>query len=466
MLMVPLPEFVPTAGELVEFQVPEEVLAAAALAPEHPAPAGELQETHLRTRAEGARAGAPPETWLGLAFDLPGRLDTAALTSALTTWLRRHSTLLTWFAPAGDGFRRHAVDPETVTFTPVSLSDHASPEEIRAHLSARFARDTDPTVWPPLVVSAVLRETGSTVHLAIDHAHTDGLSILRSFGELRAYYTAAVTGTPARLPETGSYVDFCHLDRERSDRLDADSPAVARWRTFLDCAPYPAAFDLGIKPGTTYPAAAVTVDLLDAAESTAFGRLCTAHGVDFAAGVQAAFALCGRTLGGPETYRALTLVHTRDERRWLHAHGWFVNTVPVEFPATGGTFAEVLTAAKAGLLRAQEANGVTLPGVTRCDPSLAPLLQEATQSLPLASFLDFRSLPGVRDWSDHNVTALIAMGRTRVPRFWVNRLPDRTYVRAAHPDTPEARDAVLRFAALVRDLMTNALRTTATPDHL
>jgi hypothetical protein len=73
---------------------------------------------------------------------------------------------------------------------------------------------------------------------------------------------------------------------------------------------------------------------------------------------------------------------------------------------------------------------------------------------------------------------LVAMGRTSVPRIWVNRLRDLTYLRIAYPDTPVARERVLRFAAFVRAVMCEAARTGAAcgtpagtdaglwPDHL
>ncbi|MGW0711929.1 condensation domain-containing protein [Streptomyces sp. NPDC002643] len=461
MRMIPLAEYAPEPGELVEFRVPDGVLGAAtAAAPEHPAPPGHLQETHLRQRL--TRPGEPQDTWLGLSFDLPGPLDTAAMARALTTWLRRHPTLLTWFTSDGERIHRHALPPEEVAFDALPLGTHDSGQEIRDRLRDRFARGTDPTGWPPLVVCAIRRGATSTIVLAVDHAHTDGLSMLYTFGELRACYTAALTGTTARFPETGSYVDFCRLERERSALLDASSPEVTGWRDFLAPAPFPTAFDLGIAPRTPLPAAAVTVDLLDAAEATAFAHACTTHGADFATGVLAAFAVCGRALGGPDTYRALTLVHTRDERRWRYAHGWFVNTVPVEFPARGRTFAEVLTAARTGLERARRLSALTPARLLELRPELGPALADTADALPLVSYLDCRPVRGSADWAEHDVNSLVAMGRTAVPRLWVNRLRDRTYLRIAHPDTDVARKSVLTFAALVHDLLHEAARTDGT----
>ncbi|MCX5418166.1 condensation domain-containing protein [Streptomyces sp. NBC_00078] len=448
--MIPLAEYAPAPGELIEFQAVATAPAPATAAVPHPAPPSHLQESHLRQRL--AHSGELPETWLGLFFDLPGRLDTKAMAAALAAWVRRHPTLLTWFALDRDLVRRHALSPEAVSFAPMSLGTHDTAEEIRNHLRTRFARGTDPAAWPPLVVCAIPRQTQSTIVLAVDHAHTDGLSILLAFSELRACYAAALSGSDARLPDAGSHVEFSLLERQCSARLDASAGEVAQWRDFLESGPFTGAFPLGIAPDTAYPAAAVTVDLFDASAAVSFARACRTQGADFLAGTLAAFASAGRALGGPDTCRALMLVHTRDERRWRYAQGWFVNTVPMEFSATG-TFPEVLAAARGGVERARRTSGVTPARLTELLPELSGPLAHAARTLPLVSYLDLRSVRGAVDWADHNVNSLVAMGRTSVPRLWVNRLRDQTYLRIAHPDTSTARESVLRFAALVSDFM-------------
>ncbi|KPH97994.1 condensation domain protein [Actinobacteria bacterium OK074] len=456
MQMTSLIDYTPLPGELVEFRVPIPVRESAAAAPAHPVPPGHLQENHLRRRLANTRAGHPQAPWLGIHFDLPGRLDTGAMAAALTTWVRRHTTLLTWFAPAGEGFRRHAVAPETAAFVPEPAGTYDTGEAIRDRLRARLVPETDPLHWPPLAACAVLRPTSTTIVLAIDHAHTDGLSMQYLFSELRACYTAELAGTDAELPEVGSYVDFCRLDRERAARIDASAPEVARWTDFLRAGLPAGPVDLGTEPGRMHPSAALTLDVFDAAGSDAFARTCKAAGAGYYAGVLAALGIGGHRLGGPAYHRALTVVHTRDEPRWERAHGWFINTVPVEFPVAGREFADVATAARAAVVRGRELGAVTPMRLLELVPDPRALQADATQTLPLVSYMDLRHAPGSREWADSDVGFLFGEGRAGGLNLWVNRLWDRTYLRIEYPDTPAARDGVRHFAATVRQVMREA----------
>lgn len=459
MRMTSLTEYNPLAGELVEFRTPAATLAAAAQAPVHPAPPSHLQENHLRRRLANASAGRPHAPWLGIHFDLPGRADTVALAGALTAWIRRHPTLLTWFAPQDGGFRRHAVAPETVRFTPVRLGGEVSGADIRDHLRATLVPATDPTAWPPLMAAVVLRPTHSTVVLAVDHAHTDALSLQHFYDELRSCYAAELAGTDADLPEAGSYVDFCRLDRNRAARIDAASPEVARWADFLRGGRPADPVDLGTEPGRMYPSAALSLDVLTAAESDAFARTCKASGAGFSAGMLAALALCQHRLGAQDTYRALTVVHTRDEPRWERAHGWFVNAVPVEFPVGERPFADLVSTAQNALVRARGLSAVTPMRLVELLPELPGLQLDASQTLPLVSYVDFRHASGSREWAARDAGFLLGEGRVQGLHIWVNRLWDRTYMRIEHPDTPLAREGARRLADGVRQVMHEAAGT-------
>ncbi|WP_159058775.1 condensation domain-containing protein [Streptomyces caeruleatus] len=457
--MTSLPEYTPLPGELVEFQVPDTVLAAAAAAPPHPAPPSHLQENHLRRRLANDRAGHPQAPWAGVHFDLPGRLDSGAMAAALATWVRRHTTLLTWFASDGSGFRRHAVTPDTVRFVAAPLGTYDSGEAIRDYLRARLVPATDPMRWPPLTAGAVLRQSSSTVFVAIDHAHTDGLSLQYVFDELRACYTAELSGTETDLPEVGSYVDFCRLDRERTALVTASAPEVARWADFLRAGSPVSPVDLGTEPGRMYRTRSLTMDLLDATEADAFARMCKAAGAGFSAGVLAALGICGHRLGDQTTYRALTVVHTRDEPRWERAHGWFINAVPVEFPVTGRTFTDILGGARKALVRGRNLSGITPMRLMELVPELGGLLGDVTQTLPLVSYVDFRHAPGAREWGDGNAGFLLGEGRAQGLHIWVNRLCGRTYLRIQYPDTPLARNGVRHLAACIRQVMADVAAT-------
>ncbi|WP_329065111.1 condensation domain-containing protein [Streptomyces sp. NBC_01429] len=490
MLMTPIDEYAPDGGELVRFSLTSDTPEGAT----HPAPPSYVQENHIRRLLTNQAAGVAQSAWVGVVFDVPGRLDTAAMAAALKVWTRRHPTLLTWFSVEEDGtnggteggtegtgngatrIQRHALAAETVAITPESLGPHDSPAAIRARLVDLFDSGTNPLSWPPLVTGAVLREDSSTVYYAVDHCHSDGLSSLLVFSELRALYEAEVTGVAAELPETGSYVDFCALERERSAAIGADSPEVRRWLEFLAGGPatsFP--LPLGTEPGRTYPKISLSMDLLDAAETDAFAKACKALGGGQSAGFLAALGVSGYELAGHASYRGLSVVHTRDERRWMRAQGWFINLVPVEFAVgepggeqggePGGEpgsaargFGDILSAAQLAFIEAQKMSGVSPLRVMELIPGVS-VQPGAGAVLPMVSFIDLRHAPGSQDWTAAKCDGLAGPGTSTDVPIWINRLWDRTYVKVTYPDTAEARRNVPLFLEHLRAVLREIART-------
>ncbi|MEV4342766.1 condensation domain-containing protein [Streptomyces sp. NPDC049590] len=474
-----LSEYVPQAGELVEFRVPEEAVEKARRAPVHPVPPSPVQENHLLRYLANLRAGRPQSPWVGLAFDLPGRIDTAAMAAAWKKWALRHETVLTWFSaepdnpapdrgtPGGtrdevaaagpaapDGVRtaliRHKVAAEDVDIQPVPRGEFASPDAVREHLREQFGSGTSPMAWPPFTAGAVLGENSSTVYFAIDHAHSDAYSVLLVFDELRTLYRAEVEGTEAVLPEAGSYVEAGALERERAATLQADSPGVRSWVEFLLSGPLPSfPLGLGVPAGETRPSLSFELDLLTADEADAFAKVCRPHGAGFSAGLLAALGVLHRELGGREVYRGLSVVHTRNEPRWLTAQGWFINLVPVAFPLTGEEDGRPLPLP--GLLAAAGAGFRGACKLARVSPlrvaELAglPLQSDDSAVLPIVSYIDGRHAQGSRDWAAANCNGLYDSSPSSEVMMWVNRCWDRTYLKVTCPDTPEARVNVPRF---------------------
>jgi hypothetical protein len=308
-------------------------------------------------------------------------------------------------------------------------------------------------------VASVVREEASTVYYAVDHCHSDGLSALLVFAELRALYEAEVAGTVAELPETGSYVDFCALERERSAQLAIDSPEVTRWLDFFLAGPIPTfPLPLGSEPGETYPKLSLTVDLLDATETDAFANVCKSHGSGFSAGVLAALGITGYELGGHTSYRGLSVVHTRDARQWMLSQGWFINLVPVEFPIADLPLGELLAGAQEGFAQARELAPVSPMRVAELIPGVS-LQQGAGTVLPMVSYVDLRRAPGSKDWADANCHGLAGPGTSTDVPIWINRLWDRTYVKVTYPDTPAARTHVPQFLEHLKNVLLGIAQT-------
>ncbi|MGP4003074.1 condensation domain-containing protein [Streptomyces sp. 8N706] len=477
MLMTPIHAYAPEPGELVEFRISDRAREAAATAPVHPAPPSYVQENHIRRRLANQAAGRKQSPWLGIVFDVP-ELDTGAMAAALEKWIRRHPTFLTWFSvdegttPQESTLRRHALPADVLALEPVPLGGTASSTAIREHVHQQFDTGTDPMHWPPFVAGAVLRDSDagsgpSTVWFGVDHAHSDGFSVLLVFSELRALYEAELAGTEAKLPAAGSYVDYCALERERAARIDAGSPEVGRWlEFFLDGPPPRFPLDLGTEPGGTYQSVPVEMDLLNAPEAEAFAQACKAQGAGFSAGLLTALAICGYELGGHPSYRGLSVVHTRDEPRWQQTQGWFINLVPVEFPvADDGRgfgafrgFGDIAPGAHHAFEEARGLAGVSPLRVAELIPGL-PVQSDAAQVLPMVSYMDLRHAPGSMDWSAANCNALVGPGSSGDVPIWVNRLWDRTYLKTRYPDTDAARANVPRFLEHLRHVLREIART-------
>ncbi|GHB73488.1 hypothetical protein GCM10010377_74910 [Streptomyces viridiviolaceus] len=443
-------------GELVELRVPDHLVAKAKHAPVHPAPPSPVQKNHILRRMANVAAGRPQAPWVGLAFELPGRVDATALAAAFKKWVLRHDTVLTWFSternagpdPAGVTLVRHMVAPEDVDLLPVPLGEFTSGDAVREHLREQFHASTDPMLWPPFTAGAVLRDGSSTVYFAIDHAHSDAYSVVLVFHELRALYQAELDGTEAVLPEAGSYIDAGAEEHERAAALQADAPEVKSWINFLLSGPMPSfPLDLGVPAGESRPSLSFDLDLLTGDEADAFAKVCKAHGAGFSAGLLAALGIVHRELAGRAEYRGLSVVHTRHDRRWLAAQGWFINLVPVAFPLAEGGAAlglpELLASAGTAFRNACKLARVSPLRVAEL--AGLPLQPDDAAVLPIVSYIDGRHVQGSRDWDAADCNGLYDSSPSNEVMMWVNRRWDRTYVKVTHPDTPEARVNVPHF---------------------
>ncbi|SFB36811.1 Condensation domain-containing protein [Amycolatopsis marina] len=464
MLMTPILGYEPQPGELVEWLPTAETAEAATAAPPHPAPPSFVQERHITRSLANEKSGKVQSPWLATVFDLPGQLDTEAMGAALQKWIRRHQTLLTWFTPAKDGsLRRHAIEPRSFSLRTSATGGIEDPVKLREHLHERFDLGTSPLRWPSFTAGAIVRKESSTVYFAVDHSHSDGYSIILVFAELRALYQAELDGSTAELPEAGSYVDYCALERARAEEVTADSPAVQQWLEFwLAGGGTPPRFplDLGVSPDGTYPAVPVEIDLFDAEEADSFAVACKRHGAGFSAGLLAALGIANHELARQDGYRGLTVVHTRDEPRWAATQGWFINLVPVQFTVAGAKdLGAILGGAQAAFERARSLAGVSIHRVTEVVTEGLNLRTDARVVLPMVSYIDTRKVPGSQDWEAADCRVLGGPGDSHDVPIWVNRLWQRTYLKASHPDTPQARANVPRYLDRVRQILRTVAET-------
>jgi amino acid adenylation domain-containing protein len=178
-----------------------------------------------------------PDYNVGGAVRLTGPLDPQALDQALTRLAARQESLRTTFGTR-DGQGAQIVHPpgplaaEHIDLTPVPEADRerALDRLLREDLLTPFDLARGPLLRPRLIR---LSPADHVLALTSHHLITDDWSYEVLVAELGAYYTAAVTGTPARLPELPvRYGDYTVWRRQQlADGLEARQ--LAYWRERL-----------------------------------------------------------------------------------------------------------------------------------------------------------------------------------------------------------------------------------------
>lgn len=183
-------------GRLVEFTFSEATVGAmASLAPD-PRPPAYIQESHIRTARSVREGGLFVPTWLGAAFDLPGRVDLDVLERALRGWTLRHETLRSGFRWAGDEMQRFTLREGDVSLRREVVGDFADAGALVRYLQNRFDTAADALRWPNLIYTAVVRDDSTSVYMAFDHTNVDAYSLQRIPEEIHELYTAGLTGRP------------------------------------------------------------------------------------------------------------------------------------------------------------------------------------------------------------------------------------------------------------------------------
>jgi hypothetical protein len=308
-----------------------------------PRPASYVQEAHVRDAVARRAAGLSCPAWLATAFELPGDLDTAALRRALLAWIDRHETLRSTLTfPAGAGaavqVRRLTLPAGGVGLRRKDRGPFDQVTAISSHVEALFDRAATPLHWPPYVFATVSRPGTTTIYLGLDHSNVDGYSILLIAQEVRALYTAALSGAAAELTATGSYLEFSTAERADAVRVRADHESITRWRNFLDTngGRLPG-FPLEVGADSARPALqhGSCTWLLDADKAESFSAACRAAGGGFQAGVLACLGIAGHEVSARRAFRALVPFHTRQGAEWTTSLGWYVGVAPVAFPVMG-----------------------------------------------------------------------------------------------------------------------------------
>uniref|UniRef100_UPI002454AEFA condensation domain-containing protein n=1 Tax=Nocardia wallacei TaxID=480035 RepID=UPI002454AEFA len=200
-------------------------------------------QQHLREALEHNRIRARRHCWLGQVLRIDGGLDARAWAAALAAWVDRHEVLRSHVAVEGGRTARYTLPPGRAAIRAADAGRPASAMSAYRLVHQLLDERTSPLDWPSHLCVTIDHGGSFTAIVAADHAMMDGYSTTSIGGELRALYAAAGTGREAELPAAASYLDFCDLERRRTDAAGPDHPAVALWREFLtgaaDHAPIP-----------------------------------------------------------------------------------------------------------------------------------------------------------------------------------------------------------------------------------
>ncbi|MEU1402318.1 condensation domain-containing protein [Streptomyces sp. NPDC005728] len=440
-------------GRLVEWTFSPATVAAAATRPTDSRPPAYNQESHIRTARSVREDGLFVPTWLGTAFDLPGRADLDALEEALRGWTLRHETLRSGFRWAGDEMHRFTLDEHDVALRREVVGDFADAGTLVRHLQDRFDVAADALGWPNLIYAAVVRDDSTSVYLAFDHTNVDAYSLHRIPDEIHELYTAQLAGRTVSVTPVGSYVDFCELERANADGIDDSHAIVARWREFIGRCDgklpnFPV--DLGLAPEGGLPVQKLMREwLVDADAAVAFEAYCRRYGGSLV-GVLAATSMIVHEIGGQPVYRTVVPFHTRLKSTWSDSVGWYVGGAPIEVPAARD-FDEALTTVRAELQANRPLARMPLARVLRL---LGADFRPTSPDLySIVSYVDARVVPGSERWTERKAYGLLRVSYGDQVCAWFNRLHEGLWFGCRYPDTDAAYKNMQRYVEAMRDLI-------------
>ncbi|MCF3132510.1 condensation domain-containing protein [Streptomyces olivochromogenes] len=441
-------------GRLVEWTLSPATVAAASGLPEDSRPPAYIQESHLRTARCVREDGLFVPTWLGTAFDLPGRVDLDVLQAALRDWTLRHETLRSGFRWDGDELRRFTLDADTVSLRREVVGDFTDASALVRHLQDRFDVAADALAWPNLIYAAVVRDDGTSVYMAFDHSNVDAYSLHGIPADIHELYATGAEGCDRVRPEpAASYVDFCEIERADADRIDEGHDIVGRWREFIRrCDGTLPGFpvDLGLEPGGRLPTQRMMSEpLVDADTAAAFEAYCRPFGGSLV-GLLAATGLIVHELGGQSVYRTVVPFHTRVKSRWSRSVGWYVGGAPIEVPvARTPDLPSALRAVRAELQAARPLARMPLARVLRL---LGADFRPTSPDLySIVSFVDARGIAGSERWAEQKAYGLMRVSYGDQVCAWVNRLHEGLWFASRYPDTDVAYKNMRLYVERLRD---------------
>lgn len=414
-----------------------------------------LAENHVRGAHVSARNGRPHLSYIGSGTTLDGVLNEAAMTSALTQFVARHSILRMWFDVEGGTVVSRSLPADAVEFEATVGSRLTNAADVHDHIRARLGAETRSDSYPGFAFGAIVREDDFSIFFGADHALSDGSSQALALTEIVGLYRRALadpedTSTPVAESASGGFAEYAQIEATLAAAHVAGTSEFTAWKdTFTrnDLQMPRFALDLGLAPGETAPVKPIELPLLDRAGIAGFDRACKAAGGRFLAGLYAALAITDHELGGVDNYYGMTVFDCRAMLPTYAAdQGWICSFAPVEFAVSGAsTFSELVPRANVGYERAKKLATVPV-GAAMAAMMAAGASPEAVVTAPnMLSYIDFRWFPGCGDDAYDRGFIFTGEGRTGNASLWINRDHDSVYLGSQTPDTPFAQYQVRRY---------------------
>ncbi|MGW5382057.1 condensation domain-containing protein [Nocardia sp. NPDC003963] len=453
-------EWNPAPGRVVSWVATPRSRAAADAAPVHDVPPSHQQEHYLRRSHRSTGADYRTSGLCLVTAEVPALLERDAMTAAVNEFLERHDTFRSWFSLASDGaIRRHLLEPGRIEFAPV---DHGRIDNAEAVRDLVQKQTPPPSQWDCFTFWTIEHEQSTTVYLAVDHLHTDGVGQHISCFELACLYAKHAWGHTPPIPGPASYTEYCARERAASDRLTPASPEVATWLRLLrgndgELPSFP--LDLGIRDGDSDRSAHRTVPLFEEDEAARFEKICRDHGGEFAGGVFAAAALAERELTGSDYYFGITPLNTRSTFEEMASIGWYVALVPVAFPiGVRPTFERTVARAQRAYENGMRLKTATIHRVLELAPPDSGIQVGPNWSNPMISYVDARDFAGSEYFDIARGGLYGNRAASEEALVWINRLPTETTVSVIYPDNSTAHESVDRYLDALGRVLREAAR--------
>jgi hypothetical protein len=385
------------------------------------------QRNHLHAALAGE-----PSVWMAAAFDVDGPVDTSALERAYRAVVARHSALQVGADVVGGTVRGVHLDPSSLRWTcrveARTSTVAATRDLLRRGLDRACSPLTVPAIWP----AAISRPGTSTIVLGLDHVHADAYSMAVLVDDLHTVYESMRGGgTAPVLPETSCFVSgLAHPPRRvppQDDRLEAWHDFLRRHDHRLPTFPLP----LGVAPGDRVAQRTEVGVLGDARLAEAVGAHSRRHGGTTGSAVLAALAVAVDELAGTDGLALLMPVQTRVTPEDHRSVGWLTTTVPLELSVHLDSCTGLSAGARA-VASGRALAAVPLDQVV--ETATSPLVRDRTDVF-MASYLDYRRLPGSRELGRRRAHHVSAPTLADDLQVWVSRTDRGLGVRVRAPDT-------------------------------